>query len=76
MKTPITKPAEAPQTPAFQISVRQRAAKPQAAALGSKTKKRDNIFSKSRDTYEDRGTREMKTSQNPQTFPHTRESSL
>ena len=29
--------------------------------------KRDNTFSKSRDTREDRGTREMKTSHNNQT---------
>jgi hypothetical protein len=33
----------------------------------SKPKKRDNIFSKSRDVHEDRGTREMKTSHNDQT---------
>ena len=32
-----------------------------------KPKKRDNIFSQSRDTHEDRGTREMKTSHNEQT---------
>ena len=37
-----------------------------------KSKKRDNIFSKSRDTREDRGTREMKTSHNAQTFTHGR----
>ena len=34
----------------------------------SKPKKRDNIFSKSRDVREDRGTREMKSSNNDQTF--------
>ncbi len=33
----------------------------------SKPKKRDDIFSKSRDVHEDRGTREMKTSHNDQT---------
>jgi hypothetical protein len=33
-----------------------------------KAKKRDNIFSKSRDLREERGTREMKTSHNDQTF--------
>jgi len=32
-----------------------------------KSKKRDNIFSKSRDVREDRGTREMKASHNDQT---------
>ena len=36
-----------------------------------KPKKLDNIFSKSRDAREDRGTREMKTSHNDQTF-HSR----
>lgn len=36
-------------------------------------KKRDNIFSKSRDTREDRGTREMKTTPNAKNiFPHVR----
>jgi hypothetical protein len=33
-----------------------------------KEKKRDDIFSQSRDLHEDRGTREMKTSSNDQTF--------
>ena len=37
----------------------------------SKPKKQDNIFSKSRDTREDRGTCEMKSSHNDQTF-HSR----
>ena len=32
--------------------------------------KRDNIFSKSRDVREDRGSRQMKTSHNPQSLPH------
>jgi len=36
----------------------------------AKPVKRDKIFSKSRDTREDRGTREMKTSHNAQTLPH------
>jgi hypothetical protein len=34
------------------------------------SKKRDNIFSKSRDTREDRSARQKKTSQNSQTFSH------
>ena len=33
-------------------------------------KKRENVFSRSRDTREDRGERQMKTTQNPQTLPH------
>ncbi|MEJ0091487.1 MAG: hypothetical protein WDM80_17300 [Limisphaerales bacterium] len=56
-------------TPDFQVTVRQRGAKP-AAALSAKPPKRDNIFSQSRDTREDRGARQMKTAQNSQTFPH------
>jgi hypothetical protein len=41
---------------------------PKAANPSPKSQKRDNIFSKSRDTREDRGTREMKTTHNSQTF--------
>jgi len=40
------------------------------AIASAKPSKRENTFSKSRDTREDRGTREMKTTHNPQTFPH------
>jgi hypothetical protein len=36
----------------------------------AKGKKRANIFSQSRDTREDRGTREMKTSHSAQSLPH------
>jgi len=37
-------------------------------AATPKPAKRDNIFSRSRDTREDRGMREMKASKNAQTF--------
>ena len=37
-----------------------------------KPPKRENTFSKSRDTREDRGERQVKTTHNPQTFPHGR----
>jgi hypothetical protein len=70
MKTKTTKLRPAP--PEFQVTVRKRGASAQAAAPLSKPKKRDNIFSKSRDTREDRGTREGKTSQNPQTISRRR----
>ena len=66
-----TKLAPTPSTPVFQIAIRKRVAKPMVAA-SPKTTKRDNIFSKSRDTREDRGARQMKTSHNSQTFPHGR----
>ena len=41
-------------------------------APGSNSRKREDIFSKSRDTREDRGRRQAKTSQNSQTLPHGR----
>jgi hypothetical protein len=42
------------------------------AIPGDRPQKRDNIFSKSRDTREDRGSRQMKTTQRSQTLPHGR----
>ncbi len=39
---------------------------------GNKPQKRDNTFSQSRDTREERGSRQMKTSHNSQTFLHGR----
>jgi hypothetical protein len=72
MKTSIPKRAEARPPSDFQFVVRQRGAKPNAAPQNPKAEKRDNIFSKSRDTREDRSSRQMKTAQNPQTFPHGR----
>lgn len=47
-------------------------AAPVAATPNPKAPKRDNIFSQSRDTRESRGTRQMKTSRNPQSFPRGR----
>lgn len=44
----------------------------QPAVAVPKPEKRANTFSKSRDTREDRGARQMKTAQSPQTFPHSR----
>ena len=42
------------------------------AAPLPKPEKRDNTFSQSRDTREERGTRKMKNTQSSQTFPHAR----
>jgi hypothetical protein len=73
MKTKIknSPPAAAsPVNPVFPVTIRLRGAK--AAAPKAKAGKRDNIFSKSRDTREDRGERQIKTSHNAQTFPHGR----
>jgi hypothetical protein len=66
MKTPSPKFADASQTPVFPKTPHRLRPNPEAVA--TKPKKRDNIFSKSRDVREDRGTREMKTSHNDQTF--------
>ena len=40
------------------------------STLVTKSPKRKNIFSKSRDTREDRAVRQKKTTHNSQTFPH------
>jgi hypothetical protein len=69
MKPLASKLAAMPQTPVFPQTLHTLRANSEAAA--PKSKKRDNIFSRSRDTREDRGTREMKTSHNDQTF-HSR----
>jgi len=60
------------EAPIFQVKVRQRGAGHGSAASHSTTQKRKNIFSKSRDTREDRGERQMKTSGSSQTFPRVR----
>jgi hypothetical protein len=68
MTAPIIEPATLSQTPVFPQTlhrVRPRRAK---AAPGQKYPKRDNIFSKSRDTREDRGMRQAKTSHNSKTL--------
>jgi hypothetical protein len=46
----------------------QRKAK--EAAASPKSQKHRKPFSQSRDTREDRDTRQMKTGRTPQTFPH------
>jgi hypothetical protein len=70
-KRPNALYVEKTQASDFQIVIRQRGAKPNSAATSPKPEKRDNIFSKSRDTREDRSARQMKTAHNPQTFSHT-----
>ena len=70
MKTPLTKSPEASQTPVFPKSLHQVRPNIEKALPHSKPQKRDNVFSQSRDTREDRGERQMKTSQNNRTFPH------
>jgi len=72
MKASKKKAPSASQTPVFPDTmhkVRTVTEKPHAP---EKAAKRDNIFSKSRDTHEDRGVRQAKTSRNAQTLPHSR----
>jgi hypothetical protein len=73
MTTKYIKPskakAEAPPPPAvFPKEIHTLRASAPALPPGTKPKKRDNIFSQSRDNREDRGEREMKTSHNAQTM--------
>jgi hypothetical protein len=72
MRASITQLAAAPQTPVFPQTLHRLRPNSEAATLDPKPQKRDNIFSKSRDTREDRGSRQMKTSHNAQTFQHGR----
>ena len=67
MKNPITKFAAMRANAGFSENAASIAAQPRKSCRNPKPKKRDNIFSKSRDLREDRGTREMKTSHNDQT---------
>ena len=66
-KDPDHKPAAKPQTPVFPQTMHELRPNQEKVLPHPKPKKRDNIFSQSRDTREDRGTREMKTSHNDQT---------
>jgi len=67
MKAP-TKSAAIVETPVFPQTMHQL--RPNPVPANPNAKKRDNIFSRSRDTREDRGTREMKTSHNAQSLQH------
>jgi hypothetical protein len=68
-KKSLTKLGKAPQMPVFKIVIR-KPANPKKAARSPKSQKRGKIFSKSRDTREDRGSRQMKTTHSSQTFFH------
>ncbi len=56
-----------PQTPVFAQAIHENRPNHDKPLPHPKPKKRDNIFSQSRDVREDRGTREMKASHNDQT---------
>lgn len=72
MKRPLSKPAAAAQTAVFQKELHRLRPDAKITAPTAKPKKRDNIFSKSRDIREDRGSRQMKMAHNPQSLPHGR----
>jgi len=67
MKKPITNFAAIVQTPVFPKTMHQFRPNQEKVLPHPNPKKRDNVFSKSRDVREDRGTREMKTSHADQT---------
>jgi hypothetical protein len=68
MNNPLTNLAATLQAPVFPRTLHQLRPHHDQVMPNQKSKKRDNIFSKSRDLREERGTREMKTSHNDQTF--------
>jgi len=67
MKKKIAPASDTPQTPVFPKELHELRPSPEKVLPGAKAAKRENIFSRSRDNREDRGEREMKTSQNTQT---------
>lgn len=69
MKPVITKFSK-PRPLVFKTAAPKPVPIPKAAKPNPTSKKRENIFSKSRDTREDRSARQKKTSQNSQTFSH------
>lgn len=68
MKASTAKTVTLPESPVFPQM--PHTLRPNPESTNPKSTKRDNIFSKSRDLREDRGTREMKTTRNDQTFQH------
>jgi hypothetical protein len=70
MKAPTAKNAKTPQTAVFQKTLHQIRTRGEKSATNPKPQKRDNVFSQSRDTREDRSARQMKMSHNSQTFSH------
>lgn len=72
MKKTISKPAAAAQTALIQKELHRLRPDAKITSPTAKPKKRDNIFSKSRDIREDRGSRQMKMAHNPQSLPHGR----
>jgi len=72
MKASNAKRVARPESAIFPQALHRLRPNPGPVATDLKSPKRDNTFSKSRDTREDRGARQMKSSHNSQTFPHAR----
>jgi hypothetical protein len=72
MKSSKKKSAPTESSPVFPQTMHHLRSRTDEPAPAPTTPKRDNIFSKSRDTREDRGTRQMKTTHNSQTFTRGR----
>ena len=72
MESPIANLQETPEPPVFPQTPHHLRTPPAETTSIPRSPARDNIFSKSRDTREDRGSRQMKTTHNAQTFPHGR----
>ena len=72
MKKSTAKSGEITMLPVFPQTLHRMRARVEKATPNPKSPVRDKIFSKSRDTREDRSERQIKTSRNAQTFPHTR----
>jgi hypothetical protein len=70
MKPLIAKFAKRPKTTVFRTAIPKLSANVKETTPSPKSQKRDNIFSKSRDTREDRGSRQMKTSHSSRTLSH------
>jgi hypothetical protein len=72
MKVSNTKLATEPQTSVFPQTLHRVRQRGDAGTPIPTSQKRDNVFSKSRDTREDRGLRQLKTSHNSQTLQRGR----
>ena len=70
MKASGNKRTARPESAVFPQALHRLRPAPKAAPAGSNAPVRDKVFSQSRDTRENRGERQMKTSHSPQTIPH------
>jgi hypothetical protein len=70
MKASSKKPVPAESSPVFPQTMHHLRSNEQDTALSQKAPKRANV--KSRDTREDRGTRQAKNTHSSQSFPHGR----